>query len=96
MLLSNVDDGTNTIYINGESVPSSDWTGTGNYTFTSGGVTFTIQKIADDSGNIMMQLVSGTTYRLVKGRTSTGNSALFIDSSGFISVDYDMVDDRRA
>ena len=42
-LLSNVDDGTNTLYINDELVPSSEWTGTGYYTFTSGGLTFTIQ-----------------------------------------------------
>mgnify|MGYP003293337171 CR=1 FL=1 len=55
-LLSNVDDGTNTLYINDELVPSSEWTGTGYYTFTSGGLTFTIQKIRDDSGNIMFRI----------------------------------------
>lgn len=68
-LLSNVDDGTNTLYINDELVPSSEWTGTGYYTFTSGGLTFTIQKIRDDSGNIMLQLIEqsgGTAYRLIK------------------------------
>ena len=68
-LLSNVDDGTNTLYINDELVPSSEWTGTGYYTFTSGGLTFTIQKIGDDSGNIMLQLIEqsgGTSYRLIK------------------------------
>lgn len=68
-LLSNVDDGTNTLYINDELVPSSEWTGTGYYTFTSGGLTFTIQKIRDDSGNIMLQLIEqsgGTSYRLIK------------------------------
>lgn len=68
-LLSNVDDGTNTLYINDELVPSSEWTGTGVYTFTSGGLTFTIQKIRDDSGNIMLQLIEqsgGTSYRLIK------------------------------
>ena len=78
-LLSNVDDGTNTIYINGDNVPSSSWTGTGNYTFTNGGVTFTIQRIADDSGNIMLQLVSGTTYRLVKMRADNLSKAYMID-----------------
>ena len=68
-LLSNVDDGTNTLYINDELVPSSEWTGTGYYTFTSGGLTFTIQKIRDTSGNIMLQLIEqsgGTSYRLIK------------------------------
>lgn len=72
-LLSNVDDGTNTLYINDELVPSSEWTGTGYYTFTSGGLTFTIQKIRDDSGNIMLQLIEqsgGTSYRLIKAISS--------------------------
>ena len=65
-LLSNVDDGTNSIYINGAMIPVADWTGTGDYTFTDSGVTFTIHKISDASGNIMLQLVSGTTYTLLK------------------------------
>ena len=97
-LLSNVDDGTNTLYINDELVPSSEWTGTGYYTFTSGGLTFTIQKIRDNSGNIMLQLIEqsgGTSYRLIKMRDSDSASALFIDASGYISVDYDNVEDRR-
>ena len=78
-LLSNVDDGTNAIVINGDVIPSSDWTGTGNYTFTDGGVTFTIQKVEDDSGNIMLQLVTGTTYRLVKVRAANLSKAYMID-----------------
>ena len=74
-LLSNVDDGTNTLYINDELVPSSEWTGTGYYTFTSGGLTFTIQKIRDTSGNIMLQLIEqsgGTSYRLIKAISIDG------------------------
>lgn len=78
-LLSNVDDGTNAIVINGDVIPSTDWTGTGNYTFTNGGVTFTIQKVEDDSGNIMLQLVTGTTYRLVKVRAANLSKAYMID-----------------
>lgn len=66
ILLSNVDNSTNSIYINGDELASSNWVGTGNYTFTNGGVTFTIQRIADNTGNIMLQLISGTSYRLVK------------------------------
>lgn len=66
ILLSNVDDGTNTIFINGAEIPASSWVGSGVYQYTESGVTFTIHKISDASGNIMLQLVSGTTYRLVK------------------------------
>lgn len=80
-LLSNVDDGTNTLYINDELVPSSEWTGTGYYTFTSGGLTFTIRKIRDTSGNIMLQLIEqsgGTSYRLIKA-VSTDDKYYSID-----------------
>lgn len=80
-LLSNVDDGTNTLYINDELVPSSEWTGTGYYSFTSGGLTFTIQKIRDNSGNIMLQLIEqsgGTSYRLIKA-ISNGEKYYSID-----------------
>lgn len=79
ILLSNVDDGTNAIIINGDEIPSTEWTGTGNYTYIDSGVTFTIQKIADDTGNIMLQLVSGTTYRLVKYKAANINNAYLID-----------------
>lgn len=77
ILLSNVDDGTNTIVINGADLPPSQWVGEGNYTFTDSGVTFTIQKIVENSGNIMLQLVSGTTYRLVKNASYNIRDAYF-------------------
>lgn len=66
ILLSNVDDGTNTIFINGAEIPASSWVGSGVYQYTESGVTFTIQKINANTGNIMLQLVSGTTYTLLK------------------------------
>lgn len=65
-LLANADDGTNTIFINDEDIPASDWVGTGTYEYIESGVTFTIQKIEADTGNIMLQLIEGTSYRLVK------------------------------
>lgn len=66
ILLSNVDDGTNTIFINGAEIPASSWVGSGVYQYTESGVTFTIQKTNANTGNIMLQLVQGTAYRLVK------------------------------
>lgn len=66
ILLSNVDDGTNTIFINGEEIPASSWVGSGVYQYTESGVIFTIQKTNANTGNIMLQLVQGTAYRLVK------------------------------
>lgn len=66
LLLSNVDDGSNRIVINDVEIPSSSWVGTGNYTQTISGTTITIAKVADLDGNVMLQLVSANTYRLVK------------------------------
>ena len=87
ILLANDDDRTNAVVINGVEIPSTDWTGTGNYTFTDGGVTFTIQRIADDSGNIMLQLVSGTTYKLVKMRADDLSKAYMIDDPTESTID---------
>ena len=62
LLLSNVDDGTNTLYINGVEIPSSSWVGTGNYSQVIAGTTITIAKVASVSGNLMLKYVSGTHY----------------------------------
>ena len=65
-LLSNVNDGTNRIFINDDEIPSSSWVGTGTYTITIDGVTVSIAKISDLSGNIMLQKVSDNAYQLVR------------------------------
>lgn len=66
MLLANVDDGTNRLFINDEEIPSSQWVGTGNYTKTIDGVTISITKIANLSGNIVLKKVTDTSFRLIK------------------------------
>lgn len=73
-LLSNVDDGSNTLYINDALIPSSDWTGTGNYTATVAGHAITIQKIEDTTGNIRLAQTGEYTYKMSRGvlPSSTG------------------------
>ena len=66
VLLANVDDGTNRLFINDEEIPSSQWVGSGNYTKTIDGVTISITKIANLSGNIVLKKVTDTSFRLVK------------------------------
>lgn len=66
MLLANVDDSTNRLFINDEEIPSSQWVGSGNYTKTIDGVTISITKIANLSGNIVLKKVTDTSFRLVK------------------------------
>lgn len=60
----NVDE--NSLYINGTEVPSSSWTGTGSYTTTIGGVTFTINKIVLNEGNITLIKNSDTNFTMSK------------------------------
>ena len=73
-LLSNVNDGSNTIFINDVEIPSSSWVGSGTYTQVIGSTTISITKISDLSGNIMLQKQSENNYALVrKSETGGGN-----------------------
>jgi hypothetical protein len=65
-LLANVDDGSNTIYINDSLIPSTDWVGTGTYTTVVTGTTISIERISDLSGNIMLQKQAENEYALVR------------------------------
>ena len=72
LLLANVNDGTNRLFINDMEIPSSSWVGDGTYTQVINGITISIAKIADLNINIMLQKISNTTYRLV-GKESEPN-----------------------
>lgn len=73
-LLANVDDGTNRIFINDVEIPSSEWVGTGSYTQVIEGVTISITKVPDTSGNIMLQKIADNSYQLIKSSgASEGN-----------------------
>lgn len=65
-LLANVDDGSNTIYINDSLIPSTDWVGTGTYMTVVTGTTISIERISDLSGNIMLQKQADNEYALVR------------------------------
>ena len=66
LLLANVDDDTNRLFINDVEIPINSWVGSGIYTQTINGVTISITKIADANGNIMLQKTSDTTYKLMR------------------------------
>lgn len=66
LLLSNVDDGTNRIFVNDEEIPSNLWIGNYSYVILIDGHPVGIQQISDDSGNIMLQKVSDNDYKLVR------------------------------
>lgn len=77
-LLSNIDDGSNTIFINDVEIPSNSWVGTGYYTQVIGGTTISIAKIESLSGNIMLQQTAVNTYQLVmRGSAASGNNLIW-------------------
>lgn len=75
-LLSNVDDGSNTLFINGTEVPSSEWIGSGYYTQIIEGTTITIAKVSTDEGNVMLQQIGLNTYQLIVKTSSGGGNYL--------------------
>ena len=82
ILLSNVDDGTNTLFINGSEIPSSQWVGSGNYSQVIDGVTITIAKIDNLSGDIMLRHDSGTHYVFVRPSGGEEGNVILWTSGG--------------
>lgn len=77
LLLANVDDDTNRIFINDIEIDSSNWVGSGSYIHFINAFTFiTIQKIADLSGNIMLQKISDRSYKLVRKENPSSENVL--------------------
>lgn len=76
-LLSNVNDGTNRLFINGAEIPSSSWVGTGNYTATVEGHAVTIAKIDTLDGNISLARTADYTYEM---RRRTPSSSTGVES----------------
>lgn len=60
-LLSNINNGTNTLVINGAIVPESSWVGTGYYTVGN----IRISKISSNSGNVHCIKINDSNYKLV-------------------------------
>jgi len=56
--------GENSLYINGSAISSSSWIGTGAYTTTIGGVTYTVDKIIRNDGNITLVKLSDTHFSM--------------------------------
>ena len=88
-LVSSVDDGTNTLFINDTEIPSTDWVGTGNYTTTVEGHSITIAKIASLTGNVMIEKVSSFSYRLV---AVSEKYPVYQDAEGNVTVSGNVTD----
>lgn len=102
-LLTNINNGTNTLVINNSIVPESSWVGTGYYTVGN----IRIAKISANSGNIHLIKVNDLNYKLVvKTNTSviwaknvsydnTVSGSTEDDVQGAIDDLYDKLDDMH-
>ena len=83
-LLSNTDTGENTLIINGVVIPESSWTGSGYYTIDG----ISIKKIADTSGNIFCNKISGAEYELA-AKSETSYVTSVNGQTGIVTLDAD-------
>ena len=86
-LMATVDDGTNSFMINGSAVPSSDWVGSGNYSFTVGGQTYTVGKAADLTGNQQLVYDSGNNYHFEAVKTEKERISGIIGTTDISGID---------
>ena len=66
-LLTNINNGTNTLIINNSTVPESSWVGDGYYTVGN----IRIQKISANTGNIHLIKINDLNYKLATKNTSS-------------------------
>ena len=65
-MASSTDDGTNSLIVNGTTIPTSDWIGSGDYTFTINSVTYTITKAPNSTGNYQLIKDSETEFHFAR------------------------------
>ena len=87
VLVSSVNDETNTLYINGTLIDSSQWIGSGSYTATVEGHAITIAKAPDLNGNIQLIRVSEYNYRLIKLRSFNNVLDVYQDGISVVGSD---------
>lgn len=77
-LLSNTNTGDNALIINGNTIPSSEWVGSGYYSYGN----ISIKKISDTSGNIFCNKISATEYELNRKSATTGGGHIILNDNG--------------
>ena len=83
-------DGTNRLFINDTEIPSTDWVGSGSYTYGS----ITIDQIADLSGNIQLSEIMATHYALVRTVTGSDISGDVVNTFDTYSTEYPDIEER--
>ena len=91
-MASSVDDGTNALIVNGTTISTSDWIGTGDYTFTIGTVTYTIAKAPNSTGNYQLIKDDETEFHFARAYSKRDELINMIYPVGSIYMSVNAVD----
>ena len=91
-MASSIDDGTNALIVNGTTIPTSDWIGDGDYTFTINSVTYTIMKAPNSTGNYQLIKDDETEFHFARAYSKRDELINLIYPVGSIYMSVNAVD----
>ena len=91
-MASSIDDGTNALIFNGTTIPTSDWIGSGDYTFTINSVTYTITKAPNSTGNYQLIKDDETEFHFARAYSKRDELINLIYPVGSIYMSVNAVD----
>lgn len=91
-MASSIDDGTNALIVNGTTIPTSDWIGSGDYTFTINSVTYTIMKAPNSTGNYQLIKDDETEFHFARAYSKRDELINLIYPVGAIYMSVNAVD----
>ena len=91
-MASSIDDGTNALIVNGTTIPTTDWIGSGDYTFTINSVTYTIAKAPNSTGNYQLIKDDETEFHFARAYSKRDELINMIYPVGSIYMSVNAVD----
>ena len=91
-MASSIDDGTNALIVNGTTIPTTDWIGSGDYTFTINSVTYTIAKAPNSTGNYQLIKDDETEFHFARAYSKRDELINLIYPVGSIYMSVNAVD----
>ena len=91
-MASSTDDGTNSLFVNDTEIPTTDWIGSGDYTFTINSVTYTIAKAPNSTGNYQLIKDDDTEFHFARAYSKRQELINLIYPVGAIYMSVNAVD----
>ena len=91
-MASSIDDGTNALIVNGTTIPTTDWIGSGDYTFTINSVTYIIAKAPNSTGNYQLIKDDETEFHFARAYSKRDELINLIYPVGSIYMSVNAVD----